>query len=45
MQLGLLQEGAQEIQAGFNKDDGMEKSISGAGLGQVFPAIINSGAQ
>lgn len=26
----------QEIWAGFNKDDGMEESISGAGLGQVF---------
>lgn len=36
MQLGLLQQGAQEIRAGFNKDDGMEESISGAGLGQVF---------
>lgn len=31
----FLTEG-QEIQAGFNKDDGMEESISGAGLGQVF---------
>ena len=28
--------GGQEIRAGFNKDDGMEESISGAGLGQVF---------
>lgn len=26
----------QEIRAGFNKDDGMEESISRAGLGQVF---------
>lgn len=25
----------QETQAGFNKDDGMEESISGAGLGEV----------
>lgn len=28
--------GGQEIRAGFNKDDGIEESISGAGLGQVF---------
>ena len=26
----------QETRAGFNKDDGMEESISRAGLGQVF---------
>lgn len=44
-QLGLLQQGAQGIRAGFNKDDGMEESISGAGLGQVLPVIINSGPQ
>lgn len=28
--------GGQEIQAGFNKDDGIEESISRTGLGQVF---------
>lgn len=27
--------GGQEIRAEFNKDDGMEESISGTGLGQV----------
>lgn len=33
--LGVLQ-WEEEILAEFNKDDGMEESISGAGLGQVF---------
>lgn len=33
--LWLLQ-GEEGIREGFNKDDGMEGSISGAGLGQVF---------
>lgn len=37
-QLGLLQRVGQEIRAGFNKDDGMEESISRAGP----LAIINS---
>lgn len=45
MQLGLLQRGGPGIRAGFNKDDGMEESISRAGPRKVLPLVINSGPQ
>lgn len=42
-QLGLLQRGGGGTRAGFNKDDGMEESISGAGPRKVLPLPIHSG--
>lgn len=42
-QLGLLQRGGGGTRAGFNKDDGMEESISRAGPRKVLPLLIHSG--
>lgn len=42
-QLGLLQQGGPGTRAGFNKDDGMEESISRAAPRKVLPPVMNSG--